>query len=132
MSTKIIIDSTVDIIEEQRSGVYMVPLTVRFGTEEFLDRVTISCEEFYTRLASCKELPTTSQPSPASFAVVYDEISAAGDEAVVVTISARISRRPTRIAMRAARVTAVYSRFRVRSIGGQRNMGRITTGYSLP
>ena len=62
MSTKIVIDSTVDIIEEQRGGVYMVPLTVRFGREEFLDRVTISCEEFYTRLAGCKELPSTSQP----------------------------------------------------------------------
>ena len=91
MSTKIVIDSTVDIIEEQRSSVYMVPLTVRFGREEFLDRVTISCEEFYTRLAGCKELPSTSQPSPAAFAAVYDEISAAGDEAVVLTISAKIS-----------------------------------------
>lgn len=91
MSVRIIIDSAVDIADELRDKVTVVPLTVRFDDEEYLDGVTISREEFYNRLAVCKRLPSSSQPSPAAFAAVYDELSAAGDSAVVLTISARIS-----------------------------------------
>lgn len=45
-------------------GIQIVPISVRFGNEEFLDGVEITHEEFYTRLAECDELPKTSQPSP--------------------------------------------------------------------
>ena len=91
MSVRIIIDSAVDIADELRERVIIVPLTVRFGNEEFLDGVTISREEFYTKLACCKELPSSSQPSPAAFEAVYNEVTGSGDSAVVLTLSAKIS-----------------------------------------
>lgn len=91
MNVRIIIDSAVDVTEEVRGRVSVVPLTIRFGNEEFLDRVTISFEEFYTRLAASRQLPSSSQPSPAAFQEVYDEVTAQGGSAVVLTISAKIS-----------------------------------------
>ncbi len=91
MSTKIIIDSTVDLPAHLRSQTCVVPLVVRFGTEEYLDGVTINYEQFYEKLAVCTELPTSSQPSPDSFERVYQTVTAAGDEAVVITISSKLS-----------------------------------------
>ena len=78
---RIIADSTCDISKEdaRKMGIQIVPISVRFGDEEFLDGVEITHEEFYTRLAECDELPKTSQPSPDTFMKVFNEAVAAGD-----------------------------------------------------
>jgi len=91
MSTKIIIDSTVDLPAELRKRTMVVPLVVRFGEEEFQDGVTIHYQQFYEKLLVCEELPTSSQPSPDTFAEVYRSVVEAGDEAVVLTISGKLS-----------------------------------------
>lgn len=91
MSTKIIIDSTVDLPAELRARTTVVPLIVRFGEEEYLDSVTIDYQQFYEKLLVCKELPCSSQPSPDRFESVYQSITDAGDEAVVLTISSKLS-----------------------------------------
>ena len=72
---RIIADSTCDISKEdaRKMGIQIVPISVRFGNEEFLDGVEITHEEFYTRLAECDELPKTSQPSPDTFMKVFNE-----------------------------------------------------------
>ena len=77
---RIIADSTCDISKEdaRKMGIQIVPISVRFGNEEFLDGVEITHEEFYTRLAECDELPKTSQPSPDTFMKVFNEAVAAG------------------------------------------------------
>jgi len=73
---RIVVDSTADISKEQRDalGIEMVPLGVLFGNETYLDGVTITPDEFYDKLAASSTLPTTSQPSPAEFAEMYERI----------------------------------------------------------
>lgn len=73
---RIVTDSTADIPLEvrERLNIKIVPLKVHFGNEAFLDTVTISADDFYTRLGMASSLPTTSQPSPVDFMQVYQEI----------------------------------------------------------
>lgn len=74
----ILTDSAADIDASLRQslGIEMVPLKVLFGTESYLDSVTIGTGEFYQRLKQSSVLPTTSQPSPAEFAETYQKIVA--------------------------------------------------------
>ena len=91
MRVRIIIDSTTDLAPELRGQVEVVPLTVNFGTEEYIDGVTITHEEFYSKLIESDVLPTTSQATPAAFAEVFEEVAAAGDSAVVITVASQLS-----------------------------------------
>lgn len=88
---QIIIDSTVDLPDDARGAYRVVPLTVHFGDEAFVDGVTIDRERFYERLVESDILPTTSQATPASFDEVFCEVARAGDSAVVLTISSKLS-----------------------------------------
>ena len=91
MSVQIIIDSTVDMPDRIKECFRIVPLTVHFGGEEFIDGVTIDKARFYERLVESDVLPTTSQATPAAFQKVFEEVTAAGDSAVVITISSKLS-----------------------------------------
>lgn len=91
MKTRIIVDSTADLMPETKERVDVVPLTVRFGEEEFIDGVTIDHKTFYEKLENGKTLPTTSQATPHDFAKEYENVKQAGDEAVVITISSKLS-----------------------------------------
>ena len=91
MSVRIIIDSTVDVSPELLDRVEVVPLTVSFGAEEYIDGVTITHEEFYNKLIESDVLPTTSQATPAAFADVFARLAAAGDSAVVITLAHQLS-----------------------------------------
>ena len=91
MKTNIIIDSTVDVTESCAERMYIIPLTVHFGSEEYIDGVTIDKHNFYEKLVESDTLPTTSQATPADFQKVFDEISSAGESAVVITISSTLS-----------------------------------------
>ena len=64
MNVRIIVDSSTDVAEAYLNRVQVVPLTLRFGEEEYYDGVTIHKEEFYRRLVESDELPTTSQATP--------------------------------------------------------------------
>lgn len=91
MHVRIIIDSTTDLAPELQGQVTIVPLTVRFGNEEYIDGVTITHEEFYNKLVESDVLPTTSQATPAAFEEVFREVAAAGDSAVVITVASQFS-----------------------------------------
>lgn len=91
MSVQIIVDSTVDMPERIKKHFRIVPLTVHFGTEEFIDGVTIDKKRFYERLVESDVLPTTSQATPAAFQKEFEEVAAGGDDAVVITISSKLS-----------------------------------------
>ena len=91
MKTRIIIDSTADLSAELKSKLSIVPLTVHFGDEEYLDGVTIDHKTFYEKLIESDELPTTSQATPDSFIKEFDKVKEAGDSAVVITISSKLS-----------------------------------------
>ena len=91
MSVKIIIDSTADTPENIRSRFGIVPLTIRFGEEDFVDGVTITHQEFYEKLVASDVLPTTSQPTPAAFAEAFEAEVSQGNQVVVITISSKLS-----------------------------------------
>lgn len=91
MKTKIIVDSTADLMPEYKSLVQTVPLTVRFGDAEYTDGVTIDKKRFYEMLVESDVLPTTSQATPDAFIKEFDKIKENGDSAVVITISSKLS-----------------------------------------
>ncbi len=91
MKTRIIVDSTVDLLPEEKKRVNVVPLTVRFGEEEYIDGVTIDHKRFYEKLIESDVLPTTSQASPDAFAREFKKVREAGESAVVITISSKLS-----------------------------------------
>lgn len=91
MSVKIIIDSSADLMDDIKKQCIIVPLTVRFGDEEFIDGVTIDNEEFYRRLIEYDVLPTTSQATPHMFSETFEKVVNAGDTAVVITLASKLS-----------------------------------------
>lgn len=91
MSIRIIIDSTTDIPERVLHQVEVVPLTVSFGDEEYLDGIDLSRSDFYRKLEAGQILPKTSQPSPEAFAGVFQRIHEAGDEGVFISVASALS-----------------------------------------
>ena len=91
MKTRIVVDSTADILPEYLDQIHTVPLTVSFGEEEYIDGVTIDHRTFYQKLIETDAMPSTSQASPAAFAEQYDQAAAADEEVVVITISSKLS-----------------------------------------
>jgi DegV family protein with EDD domain len=93
MSIKIVTDSASDIPLKLREelGITVVPLYVRFGSETFIDGVTITNDEFYRRLVSNDIFPNTIQPSPADFKKVYEELAKDADGIVSIHLSEKFS-----------------------------------------
>lgn len=91
MCVRIIVDSSTDVSEKYREKIQFVPLTVRFGNKEYLDGVEISKHQFYEMLVESDALPTTSQAAPAAFAEYLESVASAGDSAVVITLSSKLS-----------------------------------------
>lgn len=89
--TRIIIDSSTDLVPDIKKQVTVIPLPINFGGTEYWDGVTIDHRQFYEMLAECDTLPTTSQASPAAFADAFEAARAAGEQAVVLTVSAKLS-----------------------------------------
>ena len=93
MAVKFIIDAGCDLTQQQAEsmGVTFIPMIVRFGEEEYRSGVDITNEEFYEKLTSSKEIPTTSQPTPFEFEQAYKKIVNQGDDAVVLCVSSALS-----------------------------------------
>ena len=91
MKTRIIVESTSDLLPGIKERVHVVPLTLRFGEEEFIDGVTINHKVFYEKLVESDVLPTTSQATPHAFAEEYEKAAQAGEAAVVITVSSKFS-----------------------------------------
>jgi len=72
-------------------GVSIVPLTVIFGEETFLDGVDMNSHDFFARLKTSSVMPSTSQPSPADFIQVYDDLLGKYDHIVSVHASHKLS-----------------------------------------
>jgi len=91
MSVRIIVDSTTDLTNDVKDKLTVVPLTINFGENEYIDGVTITHKEFYEKLIESDVMPTTSQATPAAFAEVFEEVTKANESAVVITISSKLS-----------------------------------------
>jgi DegV family protein with EDD domain len=90
---KIVTDSTAGMPPEisQQYGIVSVPLYVHFGNETFRDGVDLHSAEFFSRLKSAPQLPTTSQPSAGDFLQVYKELTADGSEIISIHVSCKLS-----------------------------------------
>ena len=86
---KVLADSGCDIEESQAAalGITVVPLTVRFGSEEYLDGFTLSHEQFFEKLVESSELPQTSQINEFTFESYFKKLTSDGDQVVAITIS---------------------------------------------
>ena len=91
MKTRIIVDSTADLMPEFKNRVHTVPLTVHFGDEEFIDGITIDYKTFYEKLIESDVLPTTSQATPDAFIQEFEKAKSAGEAAVVITLASKFS-----------------------------------------
>ncbi len=85
MTVRIVTDSSCDLspAEIERHQITVVPLTIRFGDEEFTDGVGLSAENFYQKMAASDDLPSTAAPAPGAFETVFRGLAAGGADAVV-------------------------------------------------
>jgi DegV family protein with EDD domain len=85
---RIVSDSTADIPLSLREelGIEMVPLKIHFGSETYLDAVTLQSEQFYEKLKAASALPTTSQPSPLEFFEVYKKLAEEDPDVEIISI----------------------------------------------
>jgi DegV family protein with EDD domain len=107
-SFAVVTDSTADLPDEWRAryGIEVVPLKVLFGKESFRDRVDMTDEQFFARLAKSKSLPTTSAPSPGEFAEAYRRLAKDHDGCISIHIGEQLS------------ATAEAARVGAASVGG--------------
>lgn len=93
MAVRIFTDSTSDFPKEMQEQLQLtvLPLTFRFGQEQFLQGVELTTREFYQRLRAAKELPQSTQVAPQAFIDALTPVVAAGDEVVIFTLSSELS-----------------------------------------
>jgi fatty acid kinase fatty acid binding subunit len=94
MAVHIVTDSTADLTPDEATalGVTIVPLTVFFGDEAFLDGIELDSASFYDKLQKAKDLPRTSQPSPESFRETYTRLIEEGADGIIsVHLSSKLS-----------------------------------------
>jgi DegV family protein with EDD domain len=92
-NTAVVLDSTADFPDAQARfpNFRVVPLYVRFGDESFKDYVEMDPTQFYARLPTAPQLPTTSQPTPADFLATYDELVPRYERILSLQISSTLS-----------------------------------------
>jgi len=89
----IVTDSSADLTDAilDRHQIAMVPLQVMFGSQTYQDRLGLRPEEFYQRLRGTRELPTTSQPTPADFVRVFRSAADEAESVVAILLSRALS-----------------------------------------
>lgn len=93
MGIRIITDSSSDIPQEtaRKWDIDVIPLTVRFGDDEYRDGVTISNRQFYEKLIETDEIPKTSQITPYEYGEYFKKAIDKGDEVICLVISSGVS-----------------------------------------
>jgi DegV family protein with EDD domain len=88
VTVKVVTDSSCDLPQElaDELGITIVPLTVRFGAEEFVDRKDLTAAEFWARCDASATLPETAAPSPGAFEEAFRAAAAAGHDGVVAIL----------------------------------------------
>lgn len=86
MTVRIVTDSSCDLPQQVADslGISIVPLKISFGHEEYVDRTTITADEFWRKCAASAELPQTAAPSEGDFAKVYQQLKSEGATGIVV------------------------------------------------
>jgi DegV family protein with EDD domain len=113
---RIVTDSACDLPQDlvDRHGIGIVPLTIRFGDEELVDRIDLSATDFYKRMATTSELPQTAAPSPGAFEEAFTRMADEGADAVVcINLSSKLS---ATMASAQNAATALEGKFDVRVV----------------
>jgi DegV family protein with EDD domain len=97
-------------------GITVVPIVVRFGSEEFRDGIDLSPDQFYERLRASPKPPATSMPPLTAFAEVYRRLAAGGDSILAVMVSSRLSGTWS-VAQQAREMVAAAGRIEVMDTG---------------
>ena len=84
----VVTDSSCDLPGElaERWGIEIVPLSIRFGDEELIDREQLTTDEFWARCAATSELPATAAPAPGRFEEAYRRLAERGSSSIVAVI----------------------------------------------
>ena len=88
---RIVTDSASDILKPFPENLTVLPMTIRFGDEEFRDGVDLNHRQFYEKLLEDDIFPTTSLISPAAFEEVYREAAQGGETVIAITLSGKLS-----------------------------------------
>jgi DegV family protein with EDD domain len=91
---QLVTDSACDLPDEliDSLGITIVPLSIRFGEEELVDRVELSTKEFWDRVETGPYMPQTAAPSPGAFQTVFEQAAADGKDAVIcIDLSSKVS-----------------------------------------
>lgn len=90
---KLMADSACDLeqAEADALGIALMPLAIRFGSEEYWDGVTLSHREFFEKLIETDEIPQTSQISDYRFEEAFASLTVDGSEVIAVTLSSKLS-----------------------------------------
>jgi DegV family protein with EDD domain len=94
MTVRIVTDSSCDLPEDvaERLGIIIVPLSIRFGDEEFVDREELSTDDFWAKCAVSDLLPETAAPSPGRFEQAFRKAAAEGATSIIsINLSADLS-----------------------------------------
>ena len=91
MAVRIITDSGIDLPGELDPRLTVIPLGITFGTTTYADGVDLTNDRFYEMLIESDELPKTSQATPFVYQEVFEQVRTAEEEAVVITLSSKLS-----------------------------------------
>ncbi|MBS1265150.1 MAG: DegV domain-containing protein [Acidimicrobiaceae bacterium] len=94
MTVRIVTDSACDLSDDEVSslGIDVVPLSIRFGEQQLLDRDELSVEDFYSRMAASDDLPQTAAPAPGAFEAMFRRrLDEGADSIVCINLSGGIS-----------------------------------------
>jgi DegV family protein with EDD domain len=89
----VIVDSVADISDAdmERLDIHMVPARIQFGGHGYLDKVSISIDEFYNELANSPHHPTTSQPAPGDFRRQFQFLASHFDDVISINLTSTVS-----------------------------------------
>jgi DegV family protein with EDD domain len=116
MAVAVVTDSSSDLPADlaARHGIEVVPLSIRFGDEELVDRRDLTPAQFWARCAASSVLPETAAPAPGAFQSAFEGAAERGADGVVcVTISSKLS---ATISAASAAATALENRLPVRVV----------------
>ena len=116
MAVAVVTDSSSDLPADlaAQHGIEVVPLSIRFGDEELVDRRDLTPAQFWARCAASPLLPETAAPAPGAFQVAFESAADRGADGVVcVTISSKLS---ATISAASAAATALEGRVPVKVV----------------
>ena len=93
MTVKIVTDSVADLPSQvvKELDITVVPILIRWGEELYRDGIDLTAEQFYERLKRSKIPPSTSVPSPGTFAEAYDKLAEEANESLAIIVTSRLT-----------------------------------------